>query len=86
MRIRSTKNIKIGRDGITFDGWDVLLGGAIACWVVGGWFDNALGFLVWVGFAVLVVWVVAVLWNSARAHHGPKSGGQTGGSSADCGG
>jgi hypothetical protein len=89
MRIRPTKKITIGPNGITFDGWDVLLGGAIACWVVGGWVDNAPGFLVWLGLAHIVVWVVALVLNSARARRGPGStegGGQTGGVSAGSGG
>jgi|BarGraNGADG00212_1021973.scaffolds.fasta_scaffold10003_4 hypothetical protein len=57
MRI-NTKSVSIfGK--IVLDGWEVLLGGAIACFVVGGaW--RAEHFLIFVGIALLLLWVVMV--------------------------
>ena len=57
MRI-NTKSVSIlGK--ITLDGWEVLLGGAIALFVVGGAFRGE-HFLVFVGVGLLVLWVVMV--------------------------
>lgn len=46
--------------GIVLDGWEVLLGGGIACIVVGAVAKPA-RFLLWVGVGLIGLWVIAVI-------------------------
>lgn len=56
MRFRGTKKIKIlGK--IEFGGWDVLLGGAVALFIVGGLLPEE-RFLFFVGVGLIVLWLV----------------------------
>ena len=45
--------------GIALDGWEVLLGGGLACVVVGV-AAKTVHFLVWVGIGLIALWVVTV--------------------------
>ena len=45
--------------GIALDRWEVLLGGGIACVVVGA-VAESVRFLVWIGLALIVLWVITV--------------------------
>ena len=53
-----TKAIKFW--GITFTEWEVLLGGGIVCTVVGA-VTKGVHFLLWVGLALIALWVLAVI-------------------------
>lgn len=44
--------------GIALDGWEVLLGGGLACVVVGA--AEKMRVLVWIGIGLIVIWVITV--------------------------
>jgi hypothetical protein len=72
--------------GIVLDGWEVLLGGAIACIVVGVVAKNV-RFLVWIGVGLIVLWVITVvLVNTGILPSRPRpKAGEGGGSSKAAG-
>ena len=45
--------------GIVLNGWEVLLGGGIACIVVGV-AAKTVHFLIWVGIGLIALWVITV--------------------------
>jgi hypothetical protein len=57
MRV-GVKDVKLPL-GIALDKWEVLLGGGLACIVVGV-AAKTVRFLVWIGIALIIVWVVTV--------------------------
>ena len=68
--------------GIVLDGWEVLLGGGLACVVVGV-AANTVRFLVWVGIGLIFIWVVTVFLVNLgilkpTSHRKPKEGGGSG--------
>jgi hypothetical protein len=61
--------------GIVLDGWEVLLGGGIACIVIGV-AAKTVRFLVWVGIGLIVLWVITVFLVNLgvlRTTSGPKA-------------
>jgi hypothetical protein len=57
MRLGRTKGISIA-GVVTFDGWDVLLGGGFAALILGATLDDV-AFLLPVGVVLLLLWLVA---------------------------
>jgi hypothetical protein len=57
MRFKSSKGIQLPL-GISVDGWEVLLGGGIACIAVGA--AEKMRLLEWIGIGIIVLWVIAV--------------------------
>lgn len=74
----STKDVKLP-GGIALDKWEVLLGGAIACFVV-GLASSTVRFLIWVGVGLLVIWIATVFlvnlgYLKAKSDPPPREGG-----------
>jgi cytochrome b561 len=63
--------------GMKFDGWEVLLAGGIACIIAGTQFSQAHTLLMWLGIALVVLWVIAVIVVNTRSRRPaqPTQGG-----------
>lgn len=82
MRIRKAGTKGIGIGPVDFDGWDVLVGGGIACIVVASTVAGAPPFLLYLGISLIVVWLVATVIVNVRAGRQPSPDQTSGGGTA----
>jgi len=73
----NSKSKGISFFGITFDGWEVLLAGGIACIIAGTQYSQAHTLLMWLGIALVALWVIAVIVVNIRSRKAtlPSQGG-----------
>jgi hypothetical protein len=78
---RKTKDIEAA--GVKFDGWEVLLGGAVVALILAFLYPQVQVLLFWISGGLFVVWVIAVLVvNIARSRRQAPPGEGGGAASA----
>jgi hypothetical protein len=67
--------------GFKFDGWDVLCGGALACFIVGGLEGSTRPLVIYIGIGLIALWVISVIMVNLgildRKRPESKPGGET---------
>ena len=76
MKIRwRTRPVRFFGDAIVFDGWDVLFGASLACFVVGAAFGQLRPLFFWIGGVLVVLWLISVLFVNLFPKNKPPSEG-----------